>query len=66
MIKSITIYYPTGCNYFEIGESLLLDNKPTEIKVLEIKYFLNDVVITLSNKEKLKYHNLPFSLDIKY
>lgn len=64
-IKSITLFLGEKHSFFEIGQNVISGGTKTDIKVKNILILKEKhVVIIFSNKEKLVYYNVPFS--VKY
>jgi len=62
-IKSVTVFRPNGAAVYEVGQFLIINEKPSDVRVSNIVLEAADIVaIKFSNGEKIEFFGLPFAL----
>jgi len=62
-VKSVTVFRPNGVAVYEVGQQLIINEKPSNIRVETIEQVGKEVVaLSFSNGEHLEFHNIPFAL----
>ena len=65
-IKTVTIFRPNGVAVYEIGQKLIINEKPSDIVVENIKQQDKECVsISFSNGEEIVFFGLPYALSFK-
>lgn len=61
-VRSVTLFRPNGPAVYEVGQNLVINDKPTDIRVDEVNVKNETVIIFFSNGEVLEFHSVPFAI----